>query len=88
MADSSIIRIRPRTELGFGVEPSLEIGRVGGSSRIHTAALSDRPEPRRMAGRPVDWIVDIMAEGGAVPVVVSIDLGTENDVDWIPKVLI
>ena len=48
---------------------------------MHTAALLERPEPRRMAGRPVDWMADIMVEGGVVPDVVSIEVGIENDVD-------
>ena len=52
---------------------------------MHTAALLERPEPRRMAGRPVDWTVDIMAEGGVVPVVVSMEVGIENEVVWIPR---
>jgi len=56
----------------------------GGVSRMHTAALFAAPEPRKMAGRPVDWMVDIMAEGGVVPVVVSMEEGSENVVEWIP----
>ena len=51
---------------------------------MHTAALSGLPEPRRMAGRPVDWMVDIMVEGGVVPVVVSMEVGMEKDVEWMP----
>lgn len=42
----------------------------GGVSRMQTAALFALPEPRRMAGRPVDWIVEIIVEGGIVDVVV------------------
>lgn len=30
-------------------------------------ALSEAPVPRRIAVRPVDWILFIMAEGGALP---------------------
>ena len=52
---------------------------------MQTAALLERPEPRRMAGRPVDWMVDIMVEGGVVPVVVSMEEGREKDVDCIPR---
>ena len=52
---------------------------------MQTAALLERPEPRRMAGRPVDWMVDMMVEGGVVPVVVSMEVGREKDVDWIPR---
>lgn len=51
---------------------------------MHTAALLEAPEPRRMAGRPVDWMVDIIVEGGVVPVVVSMEVGRENVVAWIP----
>lgn len=29
--------------------------------------LSEAPVPRRIAVRPVDWILFIMAEGGALP---------------------
>lgn len=54
---------------------------------MQTAALLERPEPRRIAGRPVDWMAEIMAEGGVVPVVVSIEVGMENVVDWIPREL-
>ena len=46
--------------------------------------LSEAPDPRKMAGRPVDWMLDIMAEGGVVPVVVSMDAGIEKEVDWMP----
>ena len=38
---------------------------------MQTAALFALPDPRRIAGRPVDWMVEIMVEGGVVPVVVS-----------------
>lgn len=67
--------MRPRTGLGVGIESVLDDGSVGASSRMQTAALLERPEPRRMAGRPVDWMVDIMVEGGVVPVVVSMEVG-------------
>lgn len=77
--------MRPRTGLGVGIEAALDDGSVGGSSRMQTAALLERPEPRRIAGRPVDWMVDIMVEGGVVPVVVSMEVGREKDVDCIPR---
>ena len=32
----------------------------------------------------MDWMVDIMVEGGVVPVVVSMDLGIEKLVEAIP----
>ena len=38
-----------------------------------------------MAGRPVDWMVDFILEGGVVPVVVSMDLGIEKAVEVIPE---
>ena len=56
----------------------------GGVSRIQTAALLAFPEPRRIAGRPVDWMADIIAEGGVVPVVVRREVGREKKVDWMP----
>ncbi len=36
---------------------------------MQTAALLAVPEPRRMAVRPIDWIVEMMVEGGVVEVV-------------------
>lgn len=86
--ESSMKRIRPRT--GFGLVVAVdrrdvsEEGGGGGTSRIQTAALLEVPEPRRMAGRPVDWMVRIIVDGGVVPIVVSMDLGREKVVEWIP----
>ena len=37
---------------------------------MQTAALFGAPEPRKMAVRPVDWIIEMMVEGGVVVVVV------------------
>lgn len=54
--------------------------REGGAKYILFAA----PDPRKIAGRPVDWIVDIIAEGGVVPVVVSMEVGREKVVEWMP----
>ena len=91
--ESSMKRMRPRTEFGcivddnFGrrvVSEEEEESKGGGISRIQTAALSVLPEPRRMAGRPVDWMVRIMVDGGVVPVVVSMEVGREKVVEWIP----
>jgi len=42
------------------------------------------PDPRKIAERPVDWMEDIMAEGGVVPVVVSMEVGSEKVVEWMP----
>lgn len=42
------------------------------------------PDPRKMAGRPVNWMAAIMAEGGVVPVVVSMEVGSEKVVEWMP----
>ena len=35
------------------------------------------PLPRRMASRPVDWMVERIWEGGAEPVVVIVWVGRE-----------
>ena len=80
-SDSSIKRARPRTGEASGTD-----GGVGGGgvSRMHTAALLTLPEPRRMAVRPVSCIVDIMAEGGVVDVVVRSCFGRENSVCCMP----
>lgn len=51
---------------------------------MHTAALFLLPEPRRMAVRPVSWIVDIIAEGGVVDVVVRSCCGREKSVSCMP----
>jgi len=53
------MRIRPRT---WSLTDEAWV------SRIHTAALSALPEPRRMASRPVSWMAATMAEGAALPV--------------------
>lgn len=37
---------------------------------MQTAALLAAPEPRKMAARPVDWIVEMMVDGAIVVVVV------------------
>ena len=74
-SESSIKRTRPRTGETSGTDDGVG---GGGVSRMHTAALFDLPEPRRMAVRPVSWIVDIMAEGGVVDVVVRSCLGRKN----------
>ena len=50
-----------------------------GVSRIQTAAVLGRPDPRRMAVWPVDWMADMIEEGGAVPVMVTIFWGREKD---------
>lgn len=52
---------------------------------MHTAALLAVPVPRRIAGRPVDWMVEIMLEGGVVVVVVRSWVGREKEVDWMPS---
>lgn len=77
--ESWIRRARPRT--GEAVS-ELE---VGGNSRMQTAALFAAPEPRRMAGRFVDWIAEIMAEGGVVPLIVRSWVGREKVVEWMPS---
>lgn len=52
---------------------------------MHTAAvLSPLPEPRRMAVRPVSWIARMMAEGAAVPVVVTRLEVRDISVFWRP----
>ena len=80
-SDNSIKRARPRTGEVSGTD-----GGVGGGgvSRMHTAALFGLPEPRRMAVRPVSWIVDIIAEGGVVDVVVRSCFGREKSVSCMP----
>lgn len=54
---------------------------------MHTAALFAFPEPRRMAARPVSWIADIIAEGGAVDVVVRSCFEREKSVPCMPESL-
>ena len=51
---------------------------------MHTAALFAFPDPRSIAARPVDWIAEIMFEGGSVPLVVTIFDGIEKDVSCMP----
>ena len=51
---------------------------------MHTAALLLPPEPRRIAGRPVDWMADIIVDGGVVPIVVSMEARREKVVEWMP----
>lgn len=60
----------------------------GGSSRIQTAAESGRPDPRRMASRPVDWMVAMMVEGGAVEVMVTRREGMEKVVEEMPGLFV
>ena len=45
---------------------------------MQTAALFALPEPRSIAARPVDWIADMMVEGGSVPLVVISFKGMEK----------
>ncbi|KAL8879703.1 MAG: hypothetical protein Q9198_002734 [Flavoplaca austrocitrina] len=45
---------------------------------MQTAAELGAPEPRRMASRPVDWIVEMMTEGAAVEVMDMKELGMEK----------
>ena len=56
----------------------------GGVSSIQTAALLAPPEPRSIAGRPIDWIADMIFEGGVVDVVVRIWFGSEKSVFSMP----
>ena len=57
--ETCTMRMRPRTWSWTEVECV---------SRMHTAALSAFPEPRRMASRPVDSMAETMVLGAAVPV--------------------
>lgn len=56
----------------------------GGISRMQTAAELGAPEPRRMASRPVDWMVEISVEGALVEVMVMRELGMEKAVEVMP----
>lgn len=56
----------------------------GGISRMQTAAELGAPEPRRMASRPVDWMVEIKVEGAVVEVMVMRELGMEKAVEVMP----
>lgn len=80
-SDSSIKRARPRTGEASGTDGGIG---GGGVSRIHTAALFALPEPRRIAVRPVSWIVEIMAEGGVVDVMVRSCFERERSVSSMP----
>ena len=51
---------------------------------MHTAALFALPEPRSMAARPVDWIAEMIEEGGSVPTTVTSLEGIEKDVFCTP----
>lgn len=51
---------------------------------MQTAALLEFPEPRRMAGRPVDWMAAMICEGGVVAVVVRSWVGSEKVVSSMP----
>ena len=75
------MRAKPRTGEASGTD-----GGVGGGgvSRMHTAALFAFPEPRRMAVLPVSWMVEMIAEGGAVDVVVRSCFGREKSVFCTP----
>ncbi len=82
VSDNSIRRERPRTGEGCGVKGGVS---AGGVSRIQTAALLAFPEPRRMAGRPVDWMADIISEGDAVDLVVRSCLEIVKEVSCMPS---
>ncbi len=84
LSDSSINRASPRTGEGCGVEDGVS-GGGGGVSKMQTAALLLFPEPRRMAGRPVDWMAEIILEGGAVAFVVRSCLEREKEVCCMPS---
>ena len=80
-SDISIKRARPRTGDGSGTDGEVD---AVGVSRMHTAALLALPDPRRIAVRPVSWIVVIIVEGGVVDVVVNICLGREKSISCKP----
>ena len=82
-SDSSISLANPRTGDGSGAEGG---DWSGGVSKMQTAALLAAPEPRRMAVRPVDCIVEMTIEGAAVPLVVTSWDGKEKDVSPIPSI--
>lgn len=91
MSDNWIRRARPRTGesffvglLDFSDGDAEEEEGGGGISRMQTAAEFGWPEPRRMASRPVDWMVVIRVEGGAVEVMVTRLEGREKVVLEMP----
>ena len=47
---------------------------------MHTAAEFGFPEPRSMASRPVDWMVEMRVEGGEVDFIVTRREGMEKEV--------
>lgn len=51
---------------------------------MQTAAELGAPEPRRMAARPVDWIVEIRVEGAVVEVMETRLWGREKVVEVMP----
>lgn len=51
---------------------------------MQTAAELGWPEPRRMASRPVDWMVEMRVEGAAVEVMVTMREGREKFVEEMP----
>lgn len=53
---------------------------------MQTAAELGAPEPRRMASRPVDWMVDIRVEGAVVEVMETREVGMEKVVDVMPVI--
>lgn len=52
---------------------------------MQTAALLGFPEPRRIAGRPVDWMANIISEGDAVDLVVTTCFEIEKEVSCMPS---
>lgn len=91
-SDGWIKRARPRTGesyFDFGVVGKVEdfeegVEEEGGISSMHTAAEFGLPDPRRIASRPVDWIVEIKVEGGEVEVMVTRREGMEKEVVEMP----
>ncbi|KAL9023659.1 MAG: hypothetical protein Q9196_007060, partial [Gyalolechia fulgens] len=97
-SDSWIRRARPRTGesyfdlvvvVGEGVVGDADASERGGEaeggiSSMQTAAEFGLPEPRRMASRPVDWMVEIKVEGGEVEVMVTRPEGMEKKVEEMP----
>lgn len=83
-SDIWIRRARPRTGESY-LELVDGVGEEdGGSSRMQTAAEFGFPDPRRMASRPVDWMVPIRVEGGEVEVIVIRREGMEKVVEEMP----
>ncbi len=54
---------------------------------MQTAAELEAPEPRRMASRPVDWMVLMRIEGGVVEVIETRREGIEKLVEVMPYVV-